>query len=864
MKTTRILFAAAVTAAMGAALPASAGVKYWDNPAFKAYDADSYVQDGLVLNYDGIRNVGLGEEHSDTTTTWVNLGSGGSAYDVERQDTNATGAWTENAFKAAAKSYFRTKSDFVFPVTRTMQACFIPTANTHAYIFSPVGDGDLWHRGSFQLPGTGKLNFNAHYYKYEDSNAGIPWSAAARPETACANSTSNTATAFLTSDYATITLGTTRPTSGNRSSGYVSLAGGQRSVTQFSAKANIMGNNGTTQLFNGTLFAFRFYNRILDNNELIWNRAVDQARFFGAAPASTIPVTNVVVASAIASVPANEPAGAYAVDASGYTFTAPATKTVNGRTYTCTGYTLETWDAATGGWGAPVSHAGELSCAATETSRLRITWQWTAGDGIVTRYTTADYVQDGLVLHYDGICNAGADQPHASDTTTWKNLAPNGGFDMNLHVINMAGARPGEWRADGYRFENESYFAPDVDFALPSNQTIQAALLGTSLDQCPLNASGAYVNEAYFYYNRAAFDKGGALSLRKNVSGSFNSWIDWSTHGYDTRTGNSSARPDVMTTTGAPFEYVTAVLADDFSADFLGTTIPTAETSRWTMNAARRNITKVPQVQTASSPGFGIGGSPSNDRSNFRGLIRNFRFYNRVLTNEELAQNRLVDEYRFHGVMPVTNVVVASTHASLSGNEANGNYEISGTYTFSAPTGTQTDSHGIEYALDGYTLETWDATTQGWSAPVLREGGNAFEYVVATSPAKVRLTWRWKAVRGLRTAADYGLEDVVPNGLVLHYDGIKNIGAECADVTNPTSAWSKAWVNLANPGRDTLVRVNKTTKAGDWTSDGFAFTNTSSAVGSRFDSAGPFTLAPSYSLQVLLDAKASDQADATC
>jgi len=60
MKTTRILFAAAVTAAMGAALPASAGVKYWDNPAFKAYDADSYVQDGLVLNYDGIRNVGLG------------------------------------------------------------------------------------------------------------------------------------------------------------------------------------------------------------------------------------------------------------------------------------------------------------------------------------------------------------------------------------------------------------------------------------------------------------------------------------------------------------------------------------------------------------------------------------------------------------------------------------------------------------------------------------------------------------------------------------------------------------------------------------------------------------------------------------
>jgi hypothetical protein len=71
-------------------------------------------------------------------------------------------------------------------------------------------------------------------------------------------------------------------------------------------------------------------------------------------------------------------------------------------------------------------------------------------------------------------------------------------------------------------------------------------------------------------------------------------------------------------------------------------------------------------------------------------------------------------------------------------------------------------------------------------------------------------------------------------------------------------------VNLAEPGRHTLVRVNKTTKAGDWTSDGFAFANTSSTVGSRFDSTGPFTLASSYSLQVLLDAKVSDQTNTTC
>ena len=35
---------------------ADAGLKYWTTGR---YDADSYVQEGLVLNYDGIRNVGI-------------------------------------------------------------------------------------------------------------------------------------------------------------------------------------------------------------------------------------------------------------------------------------------------------------------------------------------------------------------------------------------------------------------------------------------------------------------------------------------------------------------------------------------------------------------------------------------------------------------------------------------------------------------------------------------------------------------------------------------------------------------------------------------------------------------------------------
>ncbi len=74
-----------------------AGVKYWDNPAFKAYDADAYVQDGLVLHYDGIRNVGLDQPHSMTTTSWVNLANPGTQ-DLTKGGSGKSSKWLDDGF----------------------------------------------------------------------------------------------------------------------------------------------------------------------------------------------------------------------------------------------------------------------------------------------------------------------------------------------------------------------------------------------------------------------------------------------------------------------------------------------------------------------------------------------------------------------------------------------------------------------------------------------------------------------------------------------------------------------------------------------------------------------------------------------
>ena len=845
-----------------AAYHAEAGLKYWDTGD---YDADSYVQDGLVLNYDGIRNVGLDADHSTNATTWVNLGNGGATYDLTLTNwKEGLGAWEYDGYRFATEvgngAHFNSPSiswnlsgqnrtiQIAMDLNRTDRQCETSTRNL-GYIFygmsgTKVNNNDPWRW------------FTVGVRSDNGTSSGVYSLACSLAYTYAVGDHFDYVTSILGDDYVSTFTGTTPPTSGTANTGYskdASKRGDMATITKFS----LGGSN--SQGLTGKIKNVRYYNRVLEEEEIVWNRAVDDARFFGK-PVSSIPATNAVIASSVAHVPGNETAGAYAVDASGYTFSAPASQTVDGRIYTCTGYTLETWDDATGDWGAPEDHSGSLSCAATDTSRIRITWQWTAGDGIVTRYTTADYVQDGLVLNYDGIRNVGADRPHSIDTTVWKNLAPNGGWDMTFYAITGA-TKPGEWRADGYRFEQESYFTPGAAFTLPSNQTIQVALHANALDQFACNASGAYVNEAYIYYNKGTFNKGGSLSIRKDVNATGNDWIDWSTHGY----GTSDDRPSPKTGShGAPINYVTAVLADDYAAAFFGTNIPTAQTARWTDNASRRTLTSVPQVQIAGGAGFGIGGiaDPAH-RMRMKGTVKSFRFYNRVLTDEELAQNRVVDDYRFHGVMPVTNVVVATSHAFLAGNEPNGNYEISGAYAFSAPVTAQRDSRNFTYTFAGYTIETWDAAARGWSAPVSYES-SSYSWNASTSPDKVRLTWVWKATGNLRTAADFGLEDVVPNGLVLHYDGIKNIGAESDDVTNPTNAWSKAWVNLADPCAYTLARKDKTTRAGCWTDCGYAFTNTSGSVGGYFQHAGDFTFTPRYSLQVLVDAASSDQTDTTC
>ncbi len=125
--------------AVTSGLTSFAGVKYWDNPGFKSFDVGDYVQDGLVVNYDGIRNAGPNAAHDPNAMTWVNSANPGT-YDMTRYSTNGTvgasssataaawnnnaakGLWTDNGFVFDKDAAFHQPSSFAIPKTYTIQA----------------------------------------------------------------------------------------------------------------------------------------------------------------------------------------------------------------------------------------------------------------------------------------------------------------------------------------------------------------------------------------------------------------------------------------------------------------------------------------------------------------------------------------------------------------------------------------------------------------------------------------------------------------------------------------------------------------------------------------------------------------------
>ena len=734
---------------------------------------DDYVTDGLVLHLDGIRNVGADKPHSWTSPQWIDLVKGNVASFQHDEDDAST--WQDDGYYFGGRSF----AQFVNALsgltnTVTVQVVCDTTTNALAKLKTSANPYVLWPN----LVGTGDNDQLNIYYDMNNTNdrltsknanggnVAIPkgtWEG--RYATAIRNGTKN----YITQTASISDAGQANAASGNIVANTLRIGSACGSLSKRNQR-----------WFLGTIKAVRIYDRVLTDAELAQNRAIDEARFFGAPLAA-----GVIVATSVRGVDGNEPAGEYALPAGGHTFTAPATVTAGEDTYSCTGYTLETWSGSA--WSAPVSYVSSSYSATDTTALVRLTWQWThtAGPGYDAAFS--DYVTDGLVLHLDGIRNAGVQAMHDGGAMAWVDLSRRGGA---ANFVNNGAATSG-WKADGYYFNGKSYAVMNGTRTLDGNYTVQAVLDFDTFASC---------RDTYAQWPMivGTTEKSDRLSIYQNQSNRKNPIV-----ACKALNNNPGFALD-----GWAGDYMTMLFNGSQVALF-----PEENPTTWktfSTSSGTRTLT--------------FGGSNGDDSSGawdyryLTGTIKAIRIYDRALSNAELSANRAADEVRFFGRAPAATgaLVVTSDVEGLSGDQPNGAYRPTAGYAFTAPAEAVVD--GTRYTCTGYTLETWNGSA--WSSAVSSE---SCSYTADVSSASKRLTWKWRiASRLTKVREDYDVGDYVQDALYLHFDGIRNAGATADHDDAATS-----WVNLGNGGTSfnaTFDYALDGQPASSWAEDGYNFT----------------------------------------
>ena len=799
--THRIITATAALAAALVAHPSIAGLRQWE--------PSDYIQDNLVLHYDGIRNAGLAAAHDGAATAWVDLSPSGNDATLVNGP-GASGYWGATGFVFPGSSNLwiaaeqtSLSGDFTMQVACDTTASVMQGTCSWPNLIGGYGKGaagaadelTIFYHNSNKRLSTKFLNtyldqyLPSWNYKY--------------------------ATLIRSGSMGSLFDGTTPTLVSTSKTGAI----GSRVMVGAGMDNNLAGAEG--RLFTGTIYSVRIYNDALTGDELAWNRALDEARFHSAAvPESAVSaafVPDAVIASSIAGAEGMEAAGCHMVDDGGHVFRAAPSATVSGTAYACTGCTIATWDASLGAYGAAETRDGVFAVAVAPGDKVKITWQWAAASSSLD----AGYVTDGLALRLDGIDNAGVGV-HDDAATVWKDISGN---DRDAFLYGNADGTS-HWTKDGFYFNFNAVFATTATFAFGTQYTFEVLLDAKRSDwwndttEKDILVSSAGIDGGAIYYKAA----NAILCHRSN-----------------TTTGSAwNAMPGFYQL--ATVKYLAALRNGSKTALITGTTYPNTEYD--VSNGAPANFVTnawlVGSKNTTIDPTtWLVGGRTTAPANTTKGTVKSVRLYNRLLTEAELARNREVDEARFFDVVPDSNaVIVASSIAGLEGREPSGIYFPDG-WTFSAGTGTQS-VRGIEWECAGYQLQTWDAATSTWGAQTTYESSS---YTSPAVPfASVRLTWLWEPVSGVRTAADYALADYATGGVALHLDGLAH--------GNSATVWS----DLSGHGRDaTFARY--TTLVNDWTTDGGAWTDD----GFAFDSDGYFAtdasfgIGRNYTMQILAD-----------
>ncbi|MBQ8114374.1 MAG: hypothetical protein IJ146_14325 [Kiritimatiellae bacterium] len=669
----------------------------WTHTAGPGYDAafNDYAADGLVLQLDGIRNAGVQPAHDSSAASWADLAAkGGAALFVK----DGASRWLGDGFYFDGTIYGK-PSYAVMNGKRSLDGAFTVQAVLDF-------DGNASHRINVLWPGiVGTTDVgDAFALYYNQNNVGTPGVNNKVLNTHSGFGVSSWGGEYITSlfdgnqisVFQTAAPSEYKPFSQSPGTRTFTFASGEGSNERFNARR-----------LNGVVKAVRFYNRALTSAELERNRAADEVRFFGRAPAAS---GELIVRSDVEGLSGTQPNGAYR-PARDYVFTAPREALLGGVAHVLAGYTLETWNGSD--WSEP-DVRDDVSEALIDVSSAsaRLTWNWRVKSRITkirNDYDVGDYVQDGLVLHFDGIRNAGADVAHDPVATTWVNLGTAGDACNAEFDCQMSGSTAsGSWAADGYSFVYGGKFAKILDQPALDWQTTVQVVCEAGAKECDypslFGSSGDYCN----IYTK---DENGLRICFKPLAKA------------------------TLAKAGWDGEYVNAIWHGGKYALFC-TTVP--EPADWT--GTWRGSMDVLKDHTFYIGGVDWGNDNGTNQRRFTGKIQAVRVYRRSLSDEELAHNRIVDDARFKGRPPASNVTIVCECSELDAAETPGDYLVEGTYTFTATTAI--DKRGKTRPVVGYTIRTWNGSA--WGAPVTHKG-TSYTYAGGASPAKVKLKWNLRS-----------------------------------------------------------------------------------------------------------------------
>ena len=744
------------------------------------YDVGDYVQDGLVVHLDGIRNVGAGLPHDATADMWANLANMNNPAQITKNNSsgwrNGVGyyfnydggvSYAQLIEEVPALTY--ATFEFAFGGSASDQ---IAANNWGPRFIAAANDMNIHVAGK----GATQLNFKSSNWtgNVNDSayRAQIPnwsWKQASFTFGEAGDG------GLKSYDCGELKQSVKRNTA----------TIGSIPATKWMIGSKI-GQTDQSQQLTGQMKCVRIYDRALTAEEVAANAAIDAARFEG-----VMPVTNAVIATAVAGVFVNEVPGVYSVDGS-HTFTVPPSVMVGSSTYVCTGYTLQTWE--NGEWSSPVAVAG-FAVTVAKSEKVRITWQWAAATGTLGVGIDA-YSTDSIKVWYDGINNISKDLPHANEGV-WRELVSNSPATMTTNANS-------HWTDDGYYFavgpnNEKSYAYYKKLISLGTVGTIEIACETKADDQTaewPKYVTFGYTNSTY------AAGNDNQMAIQVYRKGDFLRLAD------DAWTGNTYAdfgNWDFRANTSAPWDGKHAAFVVD-----------TADHRSYRFGS--RDIVRPRTTVKEMSPAFWMIGNTyyngNTGTDQLVGTMKAVRAYSRVLSDAEISRHYSIDVWRFDGKVPISNAVeVAAGPHGLSGRETADVYFPLG-WTFSAGTGVATVG-GNTYEPYGYIVEAWDAATEMWRVAESSDSATTWTAPAVAPFASRRLTWKWRMVNGIRSAADYDVGDYVQGGLVGWLDGIRNVGAD-----QPHDSAATTWVDLSGRASSVTLKENDSSR---WTDDGYYF-----------------------------------------